>query len=44
MDNPAEFNAIEHSAHNHKENENLTTQIENNDQFNNNTKKKEKDV
>ncbi|EDZ69753.1 YNL167Cp-like protein [Saccharomyces cerevisiae AWRI1631] len=42
MDNPAEFNAIEHSAHNHKENENLTTQIENNDQFNNKTRKRKR--
>ncbi|CAD6641031.1 XXYS1_4_G0013140.mRNA.1.CDS.1 [Saccharomyces cerevisiae] len=42
MDNPAEFDAIEHSAHNHKENENLTTQIENNDQFNNKTRKRKR--
>ncbi|CAI4035946.1 hypothetical protein SMKI_14G1560 [Saccharomyces mikatae IFO 1815] len=40
MDNPVEFNDIEQSAHNHNENEHITTHTENNDQFNNKTRKR----
>ncbi|QHS75749.1 Sko1p [Saccharomyces paradoxus] len=42
MDNPVEFNGIEQSTHNHNENEHLSTQLENNDQFNNKTRKRKR--
>lgn len=42
MDNPVEFNGIQQSTHIHNENAHLTTQLENNDLFDDKTRKRKR--